>query len=124
MKTIPNLPRFVVFVFDALRRDMITPVHMPHLRRFLDEGCDFPSSRCVFPSATRINAAALVCGAVPSATGVIANKFFDANVYSIGCSTPASTMTCRQPSEPTAAISSARLRWEICWQTAGASSPW
>jgi hypothetical protein len=82
MNIIPKLPRFVVFVFDALRRDMITPAHMPHLRRFLDEGCDFPSSRCVFPSATRINAAALVCGAVPSATGVIANKFFDANVYS------------------------------------------
>lgn len=81
MKPLERLPRFVVFVFDALRRDMITAAHMPHLRRFLDEGSDFPSSRCVFPSATRINAAALACGAVPSATGVIANKFFDGNVF-------------------------------------------
>jgi hypothetical protein len=55
---------------------------MPILRRFIDEGCDFPSSRCVFPSATRVNAAALACGAVPAATGVVANKLFDARVFS------------------------------------------
>jgi len=76
-----KLPRFVIFVFDALRRDMITAEHMPHLRRFIDEGCDFPSSRCVFPSETRVNAASLACGAMPAATGVVANKFFDGRVF-------------------------------------------
>ena len=76
-----RLPRFVIFVFDALRRDMISAAHMPSLRRFIDEGCDFPSSRCVFPSATRVNAAALACGAVPASTGVVANKLFDARVF-------------------------------------------
>jgi hypothetical protein len=76
-----RLPSFVVFVFDALRRDMIGAEHMPNLRRFIDEGCDFPSSRCVFPSATRVNSAALACGAMPQATGVVANQFFDARVY-------------------------------------------
>lgn len=76
-----KLPRFAIFVFDALRRDMITPQDMPHLTRFVDEGCDFPDSRCVFPSETRVNGASLVCGAMPAATGVIANKFFDARVY-------------------------------------------
>ena len=81
MSAITKLPRFAVFVFDALRRDMISAQHMPNLRRFIDEGCDFPSSRCAFPSATRVNAAALACGAVPSATGVIANRFFDPRVY-------------------------------------------
>lgn len=81
MTGIAKLPRFVVFVFDALRRDMISARHMPHLRRFIDEGCDFPASRCVFPSATRVNAAALACGAMPAATGVVANQFFDARVY-------------------------------------------
>ncbi len=81
MSTIERLPRFAVFVFDALRRDMITAEHMPRLRAFIDEGCDFPSSRCVFPSATRVNAAALACGAVPGTTGVIANQFFDPGVY-------------------------------------------
>ena len=77
----PKLPRFAIFVFDALRRDMITAAQMPNLRRFIDEGCDFPSSRCVFPSATRVNAAALACGAVPASTGVVANQLFDARVY-------------------------------------------
>jgi phosphonoacetate hydrolase len=82
MSKIAKLPRFAVFVFDALRRDMITAEQMPHLRRFIDAGCDFPSSRCVFPSATRVNSAALACGAMPTATGVIANRFFDPKVYS------------------------------------------
>lgn len=77
----PAPPRFAIFVFDALRRDMINAEHMPHLRRFIDEGCDFPDSRCVFPSETRVNAASLACGAMPAATGVIANKFFDPRVY-------------------------------------------
>jgi arylsulfatase A-like enzyme len=75
------LPRFVIFVFDALRRDMITAQDMPNLRYFIDQGCDFPDSRCVFPSETRVNAASLACGATPSATGVVANKFFDARVF-------------------------------------------
>jgi len=79
--TVTKLPRFVIFVFDALRRDMITAADMPHLRRFVDDGCDFPDSRCVFPSETRVNGASLVCGAMPSATGVVANKFFDARIF-------------------------------------------
>ncbi|MGZ8212187.1 MAG: alkaline phosphatase family protein [Burkholderiales bacterium] len=74
-------PRFIIAVFDALRRDMITPELAPNLRRFLDEGSDFPRSRCVFPSVTRVNATALACGAAPGATGVIANKFFDPNIF-------------------------------------------
>jgi predicted AlkP superfamily pyrophosphatase or phosphodiesterase len=74
-------PRFIITVFDAMRRDMITQSLAPNLRRFLDEGCDFPQSRCVFPSVTRVNATALACGAAPAATGVIANKFFDPNVF-------------------------------------------
>jgi len=74
-------PRYIITVFDAMRRDMITPELAPNLRRFLDAGCDFPRSRSVFPSVTRVNATALASGAAPAATGVIANKFFDPNIY-------------------------------------------
>lgn len=81
MHAVSRLPRFVVFVFDALRRDMIRTEHMPHLRRFIDEGCDFPDSRCVFPSETRVNAASLACGATPGVTGVVANKFYEPRVF-------------------------------------------
>ncbi len=76
------LPRFMIFVFDALRRDMITQELAPNLRAFIDHGCDFPMSRSVFPSVTRVNATALACGAVPGVTGVISNKFFDPNIFS------------------------------------------
>ena len=76
-----RMPAAIIFVFDALRRDMITREHAPNLRAFIDAGADFPSSRCVFPSVTRVNAAALACGAAPGNTGVIANKFYDATVF-------------------------------------------
>ena len=76
-----RLPAGIIFIFDALRRDMITSELTPHLRAFIDGGSDFPSSRCVFPSVTRVNAAALSCGAAPGATGIIANKFYDPAVF-------------------------------------------
>lgn len=76
------LPRFIWCIFDGLRRDMITPDIAPRLRAFIDAGSDFPSSRCVFPSVTRVNAAAMACGASPGVTGVVANALFDPNVFS------------------------------------------
>lgn len=77
-----SLPRFIWCIFDGLRRDMITADIAPRLRAFIDAGCDFPSSRCVFPSVTRVNAAAMACGATPGVTGVVANALFDPNVFS------------------------------------------
>ncbi len=74
-------PKFIIVTFDGLRRDMITPDLAPHLFRFLNQGTDFPLSRSVFPSATRVNAAALSAGAAPIHTGVVANKYFDQNVF-------------------------------------------
>ncbi len=77
-----TLPRFIWCIFDGLRRDMITPQIAPNLRAFIDAGTDFPTSRCVFPSATRVNTAAMACGATPGVTGIVANKFFDPRVFS------------------------------------------
>jgi len=75
------LPRFIWCIFDGLRRDMITADIAPRLRAFIDGGTDFPSSRCVFPSVTRVNATAMACGAAPGVTGVIANKLYDPQVF-------------------------------------------
>lgn len=74
-------PKFIIVTFDGLRRDMITPSLAPNLTQFLKDGADFPLSRSVFPSATRVNAAALSAGAAPIHTGVVANKFFDRKVF-------------------------------------------
>ena len=74
-------PKFIIVVFDGLRRDMIAPDLAPTLTQFLMEGVDFSLSRSVYPSATRVNAAALSAGAAPYSTGVIANKFFNKAVF-------------------------------------------
>ncbi|MEQ8195304.1 MAG: alkaline phosphatase family protein [Rhodospirillales bacterium] len=74
-------PKFMIVTFDGLRRDMVTPALAPNLVKFIGEGTDFPLSRSVFPSATRVNAAAMAAGASPVNTGVIANKFFDQRIF-------------------------------------------
>ena len=70
-------PFILITVLDGMRRDQIRPDTMPVLHRFLAEGCDFVESSCVFPSATRVNAAALSTGAWPGRNGIVSNKFHD-----------------------------------------------
>jgi hypothetical protein len=67
----------LVAVFDALRRDHVTPDRMPRLAAFTANGSAVPRSRSVFPSATRVNASAFSTGGPPVQHGVVANKFFD-----------------------------------------------
>lgn len=74
-------PLFLIAVFDALRPDMVTPDLAPNLSRFMAEGSNFPLSRAVFPTATRVNATALATGAMPGTHGIVSNKFFDPNVF-------------------------------------------
>lgn len=80
--TVSTTLEFLIVVFDGLRPDLITPELMPNLARFREGGSAFPLSRAVFPSATRVNATALVTGAVPGVHGIVANKFFDPRAFS------------------------------------------
>lgn len=73
--------KVLVVVFDGLRPDMVTPDLMPHLRRFADQHSVFPKSRAVFPTETRVNAAALVTGQRPDMHGLVANAFHAAEVF-------------------------------------------
>jgi len=73
--------KVLVVVFDGLRPDMVTAELMPHLRRFADAHSVFPRSRAVFPSETRVNAAALVTGQRPDMHGLVANAFHAAEVF-------------------------------------------
>lgn len=57
--------RAIVFVFDGLRPDRIDPDRMPHLARFRAQAVWHRGARTVFPSETRVAAAALVTGASP-----------------------------------------------------------
>ncbi len=73
-------PVLLVVVLDGMRRDLIDHANMPVLRRFMDQGVDCPESSSVFPSATRVNSAALGSGATPGRNGIISNKYFDPGV--------------------------------------------
>lgn len=73
----PSAQRFViVFVVDGLRPDAITAEATPTLHRLRTEGVDFTDSHAVFPTVTRVNAAALSTGTQPGRNGILGNRMF------------------------------------------------
>ncbi len=73
----PTGQRFViVFVVDGLRPDAITAQDTPTLFRLRTEGVSFTSSHAVFPTVTRVNAAALATGAQPGTNGIVGNQMY------------------------------------------------
>ncbi len=74
-------PKVLVFVFDGLRPDHITPGLMPHLARFAAAGVRFVNARTVFPSETRVAVTSLVTGSWPGSHGLAANRFVDRRVF-------------------------------------------
>jgi arylsulfatase A-like enzyme len=66
----------VVFVIDGLRPDSITTDVMPNLSRLKSEGTFYLNSHSVFPTVTRVNAAALSTGHYPDQTGIVANSMY------------------------------------------------
>jgi arylsulfatase A-like enzyme len=79
----PTPKRFViVFVIDGLRPDAITPERTPTLFRLRSEGVDFTNSHSVFPTVTRVNAAAIGTGMHPGSTGILGNQMYAADVDS------------------------------------------
>ncbi|MHA1567093.1 MAG: alkaline phosphatase family protein [Alphaproteobacteria bacterium] len=73
--------RVVTIILDGFRRDFLDKELVPNLWALSRAGSDFPLSRAVFPSATRVNASAIATGTLPGANGLVANRFFDANVF-------------------------------------------
>ena len=73
--------RILVVVLDGLRPDLVTPESMPFLDALRARGARPGRFHSVFPTATRVNAAALGAGASPAATGVVANRFMLPEVY-------------------------------------------
>ncbi len=67
--------RVLLVVFDGLRRDFVTPERTPTLDRFRRRSADFPWSRTVFPSETRVAVSSLVTGCHPGAHGIVGNAF-------------------------------------------------
>ena len=73
----PPRKRFIiVFVVDGLRPDAITAEDTPTLHRLRGEGVDFTNSHAVFPTVTRVNAAALATGTQPGTNGIVGNQIY------------------------------------------------
>jgi arylsulfatase A-like enzyme len=70
----------LVFVIDGLRPDSINERDTPTLHRLRREGVSYPNSHAVFPTMTRVNAAALATGAYPGTNGIVGNDMYVAGM--------------------------------------------
>jgi predicted AlkP superfamily pyrophosphatase or phosphodiesterase len=66
----------LVFVVDGLRPDSITAEDTPTLFRLRADGVDLVNSHAVFPTVTRVNAAAIATGTQPGTNGLVGNQMF------------------------------------------------
>jgi len=66
----------LVLVVDGLRPDSITVEDTPTLFRLRAEGVDLVNSHAVFPTVTRVNAAAIATGTQPGTNGLVGNQMF------------------------------------------------
>ena len=66
----------IAFVVDGLRPDAITPEDTPTLYRLRGEGVCCANSHAVFPTVTRVNAAAISTGMQPARHGIVGNQLY------------------------------------------------
>jgi predicted AlkP superfamily pyrophosphatase or phosphodiesterase len=66
----------LVLVVDGLRPDSITAEDTPTLFRLRADGVDLVNSHAVFPTVTRVNAAAIATGTQPGTNGLVGNQMF------------------------------------------------
>src|SRR5499427_10322817 len=66
----------MVLVLDGLRPDSITPEETPNLWRLRQEGVNFLNGHSVFPTVTRVNAAAIATGTYPDRNGMFGNQLY------------------------------------------------
>src|SRR5205814_7116185 len=70
----PKTERHVVVVIgDGMRPDVVEQENTPALWKLANEGVVFRNHHAVYPSATNVNGTALVTGAYPGHSGLIAN---------------------------------------------------
>lgn len=66
----------VVLVLDGLRSDSINARDTPVLNRLRTEGVEYRNTHSVFPTVTRVNAAALATGTYPTRNGLVSNSMY------------------------------------------------
>jgi len=63
----------VLVVWDGMRPDLVNETNSPTLWKLARDGVVFRNHHSVYPSATNVNGTALVTGAYPGRSGIIAN---------------------------------------------------
>jgi predicted AlkP superfamily pyrophosphatase or phosphodiesterase len=66
----------LIIVMDGLRPDSINREDTPTLFRLRQEGVSYINSHSVFPTVTRVNAAAISTGTYPDVNGLVSNSMF------------------------------------------------
>jgi len=71
----------LIVVVDGLRPDSINREDTPTLFRLRQEGVSYINSHSVFPTVTRVNAAAISTGTYPDVNGLVSNSMFVPGVH-------------------------------------------
>jgi len=72
-----NEPRkILIFVWDGLRPDSITPAETPNLYALREAGVDFTDNHSTYPTFTMMNAASFATGGFPGSTGYYGNTLW------------------------------------------------
>src|SRR6266849_1787766 len=71
----------LIVVMDGLRPDSINREDTPTLFRLRQEGVSYVNSHSVFPTVTRVNAAAISTGTYPDVNGLVSNSMFVPRVH-------------------------------------------
>ena len=66
----------LIVVVDGLRPDSINSEDTPTIFRLRQEGVNYINSHSVFPTVTRVNAAAISTGTYPDVNGLVSNSMF------------------------------------------------
>lgn len=75
--SLPGRARLIiVFILDGLRPDSINPQDTPNLFRLRKEGVNYVNGHAVFPTVTRVNAAAIGTGYYPGTNGIVSNSIY------------------------------------------------
>ena len=76
-----NARLILIVVMDGLRPDSINLEDTPTLFRLRQEGVSYINSHSVFPTVTRVNAAAISTGTYPNVNGLVSNSMFVPGVH-------------------------------------------
>jgi len=72
----PTARRVIVFVWDGLRADDVTPENMPNYFRLVRSGVVFSDHHAVYPTFTMMNSASIATGTYPGKHGFYGNVVY------------------------------------------------